>query len=99
MKRRTQAQWQALIEAHAGSGMTAASFCREHRLNARYFSLRRRQLGGVEGQASTRFVSVSVSKPLSGERITVRDPSGAVIELPVSVSPQWLAQLLQALRG
>lgn len=36
--------------------------------------------------------------PIS-ERINLRDPSGAIVELPASISPPWLAQLLHALRA
>jgi hypothetical protein len=99
MTRRSKAQWQALIETYERSGMTGVAFCCEHGLNPKYFSLRRRQFLDAERQTSSRFVGVSILKPSSGERINLRDPSGAVVELPPSISAQWLAQLLHALRG
>ena len=47
MRRRTKSDWEALIHAQAESGMTAATFCREQGINAKYFSLRRRQLSAA----------------------------------------------------
>lgn len=39
--RRTQDQWQQLIDEQMQSGLTAAEFCRKRRLNAKYFSLKK----------------------------------------------------------
>lgn len=39
MTRRIQAEWLALFEAHAQSGLTATAFCKEHQINPKYFSL------------------------------------------------------------
>ena len=49
MARRTKEQWRALIEAQQSSGLTAAEFCRQHDIDAKYFSLRRRQLSQAMG--------------------------------------------------
>ena len=99
MSRRTKAQWHALFEAHEQSGQTAAAFCREHQVNPKYFGLRRRQLSDEDVHQSPRFIPVSLGKVSFCERLTLRDPSGAVVEMPASMSPQWLAQLLHALRS
>ena len=98
MVRRTRSQWQALFEAHASSGQTAAVFCREQGVNAKYFSLRRRQLGETREQLASSFVAVSVEGIDRREKITVRDGRGVTIELPLAIEPRWLAQLVQALR-
>ena len=98
MTRRTKLEWEALIRAQAESGMTAAVFCREQGINARYFSLRRRQLSAASEQRASSFVPVSVGSFHHGEKITVRYQGSAAVELPVGVEPRWLAQLLQALR-
>ena len=42
--RRTPAQWQAHIEAWQASGLSQAAYCRNHDLNDKIFSLRKRQL-------------------------------------------------------
>ncbi len=98
MRRRTKSDWEALIQAQAESGMTAATFCREQGINAKYFSLRRRQLSAAPEKQVSRFVPVSVERSSHSETITVRYADSATLELPVGVEPRWLAQLLQALR-
>ncbi len=98
MERRTKAQWQALIKAQAESGKTATVFCREQGVNAKYFSLRRRQLSEAPEQGSSSFVPVSLERSGHSEKIIVCHPGGATLELPLGIEPRWLAQLLQALR-
>ena len=98
MRRRTKSDWEALIQAQAESGMTAATFCREQGINAKYFSLRRRQLSAASEKQVSSFVPVSVERSGHGEKIIVRYAGSATLELPVGVEPRWLAQLLQALR-
>jgi len=46
MTRRTKGQWRELIEQQEVSGLIAAEFCRRNSVNAKYFSLRKRQLSG-----------------------------------------------------
>ena len=55
MRRRTKSDWEAVFQAQAKSGMTAATFCREQGINAKYFSLRRRQLSAAPGEAGVAF--------------------------------------------
>ena len=98
MTRRTKTQWRALIEAHASSGLTAAAFCREQGLNPKYFSLRRRELGDVLKKRTPSFIPVSTMKLSGSERISVRDPFGMIVELPLGIEPKWLAELVRSLR-
>jgi len=99
MTRRTKAQWRALIEAHASSGLTATAFCRDHGVNPKYFSLRRRELGEGTSKRTSNFIRVSAMKLPGGERITVRDRFGMSVELPLGIEPKWLAELLRSLRA
>ena len=48
MVRRTESQWGVLFEAQQNSGLNVAQFCRQHKLNAKYFSLRKQQLSAGE---------------------------------------------------
>lgn len=98
MARRTKAQWQALIEAHSGSGQTATAFCREHDVNAKYCSLRRRQLSDAHTTSRSGFTPVSFSTSGGSEPIRVELPGGAIVRLSLSVEPEWLASLLHELR-
>ncbi len=98
MKRRTKAEWQALITAQRESGLTAAAFCREQGVPANYFCRVRSQLclDNVDKQAA--FVPVSVSRSSAVDRVTVRCEGGSTVELPFGIEPRWVSQLLLALR-
>lgn len=101
MKRRTPAEWRALFEAQASSGVKAAAFCRERGVDPKYFSLRRRQLLGELPPSAARsacpaFVPVAI--PRSQAALEVQIGATLQLRLPTSVSPQWLAEVLCALR-
>lgn len=78
MSRRTQEGWRDLIAQKHTSGMSAAQFCRERSINPRYFSLRKKQLGG----SATSFVQIapSPSPSVTGASVKLR-----VIETEVPV--------------
>ena len=44
MKRRSKADWQALVLEQQGSGLNASEFCRQRQINEKYFSLRKQAL-------------------------------------------------------
>ena len=103
MKRRSHTQWHALFQAQQASGQNMAVFCQAHGICPKYFSLRRRQLLGdaVTNQATaiSPFVPVAVPRPVEAMALEVRLGDGLQLRVPPSVSPQWLAALLHALRG
>ena len=95
MKRRSKAQWQALIAQQQCSDMTAATFCRQHGVNAKYFSLRKKQFGGarcdfVRIAAQTK---VPVESNVHSDRIKLRVIEVELLE-PVSGQSEALAQWL-----
>ena len=101
MKRRSPAQWHALFQEQQSSGLNATAFCRAQGICPKYFSLRRRQLsdGTASGaEAVSAFVPVALQR--AAEALTLEVRLGATLQLrvPPSVSPQWLAALLHALR-
>ena len=98
MARRTKAQWQALIGAHGASGQKAAAFCREQGINARYFSLRRRQLSEERATSSSSFAAVSLSASSGSEAIRLEWAGVVTLRLPLAIEPGWLATLLRELR-
>jgi hypothetical protein len=59
-------QWQALFGAQQASGLSQKQFCKEHKLCAKYFSLRRRQLADIEELSKTPspLIKVQRSTPL-----------------------------------
>ena len=98
MERRSKAQWQALIAQQQCSDMTAAAFCRRHGVNAKYFSVRKKQLSGTHGDF-VRIVpqtKVSVESNVGADRIKLRVIE---VELPAPVTGQseGLAQWLDRL--
>lgn len=98
MNRRSNEQWLALFERHEKSGLSQTAFCKEHDLNPKYFSLRRKQLQATDSQHESKaFVRVEPSKhQVSSHLIKLRGNYGELF-LPESVSPEWLAILLKQL--
>lgn len=69
MIKRTKSEWLKLIEDQKASGLSAAEFCRRNKVDAKYFSLRRREL--TKAQSSFVEVAASVTNG-SKDRINVR---------------------------
>ncbi|MFT5571668.1 MAG: hypothetical protein ACI9FR_000587 [Cryomorphaceae bacterium] len=91
MSKRTKVQWPELINQQQESGLNAAEFCRRNGANARYFSLRRQQLGGT----SKSFVQV---RPSIANQIAPAAQSIKLrvieIDLPQEAALESLALLL-----
>ena len=98
MTKRTTKDWKALVEAQAASGQTATAFCREHGINAKYFSTRRRALIEAPLQGKSKFSPVTLPAMQGGSELRVECAGGVVLRLPSSVEPLWLAKLLRALQ-
>ncbi len=98
MARRSQADWQALIEAHASSGLTAAAFCRQHGVNPKSFSFRRRQLGTTAVAPRSPFVAMKLSGGSRAEVLRLHVGSSTTLELSPGVDVAWLTGLLRALK-
>ena len=93
MKRRTQAQWRALIEEHAQSGLTAVEFCRQRGISDKYFSLRKQSLLKAEPKGES-FAVARITARVS----TIEVKTGhATISLPTSLPAAWLANFVKAL--
>ncbi|NKB76682.1 MAG: IS66 family insertion sequence element accessory protein TnpB [Gammaproteobacteria bacterium] len=98
MARRTQVQWRALIETQQDSGLTVAEFCRQQKIDAKYFYLRKRQLG----KAISNFVKVKPSDLSFAESTTQNIKLKVIdVELPVRGSSEsgTLSLLLDRLLG
>lgn len=103
MIKRTESEWLVLFKAHQQSGLTAAGFCRKKNLCPQYFSLRRRQLSGVQASKKPKikkqpFIKASIP-PVAhrhAENITLRY-GGSNLTLPSTADVTWLATLVKAL--
>ena len=93
MKRRTKAQWQALIEEQVQSGLTAVKFCKQHGINDKYFSLRKQALLKETPKGSS-FAVARVSSSTSTIEVTA---GNTIISLPASQPAAWVADFVKAL--
>lgn len=82
MVRRTETQWRDIFEAQQDSGVNVAQFCRQHKLNAKYFSLRKRQLSA--GRPSG-FIEAKLSTEKSGNHRALKVSRIRVIEFELDV--------------
>ena len=86
------------IEAWQTSGMTQAAYCREHGLNTKTFGncVRKQRAGQVI--RSPEFVPVTIKPmPVPANTLRFRGQGDHVLELPSTVLPHWLGELLKCL--
>jgi len=72
MARRTRVQWRELIEQQQSSGLIAAEFCRQHSINAKYFSLRKQQLSDDKAAFVKVVPATQKSPPLGSSMVNLR---------------------------
>ncbi len=91
--------WLNHIEGWQRSGLSQAAYCRQHDLNANSFTGRLSEFRKQANSASAEFipVQVTVDKKLSSTHALVLTVKACRLELPTTVSAQWLADLLRCL--
>lgn len=99
---RSQAQWRALFQEQAASGLNASAFCRARGVSPKYFSLRKRQLssnGASDDAAVTAsaFAPVTIQRSLETSAVEIRLGTLS-LRVPMAVSPGWLVEVLHGLR-
>ena len=86
------------IEAWQTSGMSQAAYCREHGLNTKTFGNWAREHRADQVVRSPALVPVTIKPmPIPANTICLRGRGGHVLELPSTVSPHWLGELLKCL--
>jgi len=100
MIKRTQEQWRTLFAEHKASGLKATEFCNNHNICPNYFSKRRKELVNAEKKTSrtSPFVSVTSTTKIGTSTISLHYEQ-TIITIPATVSPDWLATLLQQLKA
>ena len=92
------ARWKNHIEMWQSSGLSQAAYCRQQGLNANTFAGHWR---GVRLQASAprpALIPVEIQPaPMASAGMMLHHAAGHRLELPATVSPRWLAELLQCL--
>jgi hypothetical protein len=104
MERRSREQWSTLLDEHAASGQSLATFCRRRGIEARTFRWWRWKLArGRQASRAIRLLPVDVVE--SAGSADVGDVSAIVIELAgvtmriaTGTSPEYVARLVAALR-
>ena len=97
--RRSQAQWQDLVELQASSDLNAAAFCRQEGLCRKSFYHFRKVLSESSTQFATdRFIQVKAEPaPAPTTVMAVLDYRQARMQLPAGIDPIWVADLMKAL--
>ena len=95
-----QIPWSQHVDAWRVSGLTQADYCRQHGLGAKSLSYWARRKQPEETTTAVKIIPVQVkpddSIPEADNpiRLTFR---GIELQLSATVSPRWLAELLQCL--
>lgn len=96
--RRTKEQWQALIQAQAISGLSAADFCQQQGINQTYFSSRKHQLRQpVQDAPFVPAVKVPGTRGATSDSEFTLNYGACAMQFKRAPSAAWLAALIQAL--
>ena len=97
--RRSQAQWQQLVEQQTSSGLNAAAFCRQQKLCRKSFYHHRKVLNESSTRlVSSRFIQVkALPAPAPTTVMAVLDYRQTRLQLPAGIDPVWVADLMKAL--
>jgi len=96
MKRRSKEQWQAIITKQKKSGLSAAQFCRNEKIDQKYFSTRKRQLIKASIKTSS-FTQVKIKHTLGQDFVFEYQHQSSIIKFNQFPDPKWLSELIRAL--
>lgn len=86
------------IEAWQSSGLSQRAYCRAQGLNIKTFGNWLRAYRNRQGNEPASMIPITVrSIPLSADMLRLRGRGDHVLELPATVSPHWLGELLKCL--
>lgn len=98
-KRRTKADWLAIIQTQQQSGLTPPLFCQREKITLQSFYARRCELRDkCHAPTTSAFIQVETrpSAAMSSSTTVLRWEQ-ATLSVPLNCDPLWLAQLLKAL--
>ncbi|MBM4208856.1 MAG: IS66 family insertion sequence element accessory protein TnpB [Gammaproteobacteria bacterium] len=95
-------RWRTHIEAWQKTSLSQAAYCRQHHLNSRTFTARLSEYRKGNAESEPVLIPVTMTEELivsnSGcQNIMVYCAQGHRLELPETVSAQWLSSLLRGL--
>jgi hypothetical protein len=97
--------WRDTLKRQAASGLSVSGFCRREKLGESAFYAWRRVVAERDAEPKARgqtsaFVPLTVIEPASREAaIEIELVGGRRLRLPLSMTPAWLAEFVQALEG
>lgn len=98
--RRSNAQWQSLVEQQARSDLNGAAFCRQQGLCRKTFYHQRKMLNEHSTSlVAGRFIQVQ-TKPdpvVPTQAMVVLDYRQSSLKIPVGIDSAWVAKLMKAL--
>jgi len=97
MIRRSKEQWQAIITKQQKSGLSAAQFCRNEKIDQKYFSTRKRQLLKELKNAPQPFTRVKFKHSKSHEVTFEYKYKNSTLKFEKLPSVKWLGELLSSL--
>ena len=98
-RRQREASWQRLVAKQAESGLSAAAFCHQHRLNLHQFYRWRRRLRNDEGERNLApgFLELVPYSPRGQSGIRIRFGPEFSIEVDRDFDPSTLRAVVNAL--
>ena len=93
---RRREDWKVLIEAQRESGLSAAEFCRQQKINAKYFSKRKTEYRNLTDKAEVPSTFVEIPLPIQTTQPTSIHVhyKNTHLQIPSNVSSAWLADFL-----
>ncbi len=89
-------KWRQHIEAWESSGLSQADYCAEQQINVRTFTARLSDYRKLPTTVSPALIPVQVEQAPTAA-IVFTHAQGHRLELPISVSANWVAELLRCL--
>ena len=94
--------WRTHIEAWQTSGLRQTEYCRQHQLNYNRFITRLSEYRKTQGDTKPVLIPVTVSVesvaiPIQNRPLVLTLKQGHRLELPETISAQWLSALLRGL--
>lgn len=102
-KRRSQAEWQSIIQQQKDSGLTVIAFCRQQGLSSKTFYKRRLGLRTSPGSEVPASSFIKIKKPSTKTVCSTSDSVGILhyqhseLHIHSGCDTHWLARLMQAL--
>ncbi len=98
--RRSDAEWQEIIERQEQSGLTGVAFCLQEGIYAKTFYRQRKMLRRKGLLVETKqFIQVQPksAQPMPIQLSMVLEYRDSRLQMPAGAEPLWLAQLMKAL--